>query len=289
MKRFFLISTEHLENALWFRDEEDFIAGMNYVAIVAFAHKNVVVLAFILMSNHVHFVVYGELEDVKKFIRDFTARYSKYYGKRYGVKNFLRRNDIDIRELRIETDDVKKAVAYVLMNCVAANICSHPSQYPWCSGNVAFQVVKPVGTKLGDYSARKLRSILHSAESFLPKNWLISEQGYILPQNYIPAESLEKLFRTPHGMNYFFNSSSKAKKNLSPDDNLPAFTDQTICHALPELLRNLFRKRSFSELTPEEQTECLRQIRYRFSADITQAARTCGISYSEAAKLVDRF
>ena len=215
MKRFFLISTAHLEDALWFRDDEDFVAGMNYVAIVAFVHKNVAVYAFILMSNHVHFVVYGETEDVKEFIRDFKIRYSKYYGNRYGANNFLRRNDIDIREVAFETEDVKRAIAYVLMNCVAANICAHPSQYPWGSGNVAFQVGKSSGKSLGLYSARGLRRILHSAESSLPKNWLICEQGFILPQNYIPVMNLEKIFRTPQGMNYFFNNSSKAKKNLS--------------------------------------------------------------------------
>lgn len=288
MKTFFLISTAHLEDALWFRDDEDFIAGMNYVAIVAFVHKNVVVYAFILMSNHVHFVVYGELEDVKEFIRDYKIRYSKYYGNRYGTNNFLRRNDIDIREIAFETEDVKRAIAYVLMNCVAANICTHPSQYPWGSGNVAFQVGKSSGKPLGSYSARGLRRILHSAESSLPNNWIIGEHGFILPQNFIPVKNLENIFRTPQGMNYFFNNSSKAKKILSSEDNLPAFTDQTIFKALPELLRSLFQKSAFAELTRVEQTECLRQIRYRFSADITQAARVCGVSYAEAAKLFDQ-
>lgn len=288
MRRFYFISTEHLEKALWFRDEEDFVVGMNYVAITAFIHKNVVVYAFILMSNHVHFVLYGEYEDVQVFIKDFKCRYSKYYGGRYLVNNLLRRNDIDIQELPIDGDDVKKAIAYVLMNCVAANICIHPSQYPWCSGNVAFQAVKQEGKQLAMYSARKLRRVLHSGESDLPKQWIIGEQGFILPHNYVPANRLEQLFRTPQGMNYYLNSSSKAKKRFCLEDNLPAFTDQTILKALPDLLRSLFHKGSFTELNMEEQTECLRQIRYRFSADITQAARICGITYAEAGKLVDR-
>ena len=34
-------------------------------------------------------------------------------------------------------------------------------------------------------------------------------------------------------------------------------------------------------------SEFARQIRFRFSADATQIARVCGISYAEAANLLD--
>ena len=59
MKKYYLITTEHLEDKLWFREEEDFVVGMNYVALQALLSPEVLVLAFILMSNHVHFVLYG--------------------------------------------------------------------------------------------------------------------------------------------------------------------------------------------------------------------------------------
>ena len=35
MRKCYLVSTDHLEEGLWFRDDEDFITGMNYVAIQA--------------------------------------------------------------------------------------------------------------------------------------------------------------------------------------------------------------------------------------------------------------
>jgi len=48
MRKCYLVTTDHLEEGLWFRDDEDFITGMNYVAIQA-ARGRVTVLAFILM------------------------------------------------------------------------------------------------------------------------------------------------------------------------------------------------------------------------------------------------
>ena len=289
MKRFYLISTEHLEEALWFREDEDFAVGMNYVAIEAFLHKRVVVFLFILMSNHLHLILYGEREEALCLINDLKSRYSHYYQKKYGVGCLLRDNDVHIEEINLEGEGLEWAAAYVMMNCVHANICSHPSQYPWGSVNTVFQMEKPSGRKLGELSGRGLRSFLHSGENTLPKDWLISEGGFILPQNYIPVEAVEKRFRTPSRMNYFLSHSSKAKMKIETAENLPAFRDQSILAALPDLIRSLFGKVKFEDLNRDERTELLRQIRYRFSADITQAARACGITYAEAAKLVDRY
>ena len=36
---FWLVTTEHLEDRLWFRDGEDFKAGMDFVPIIAFEEK----------------------------------------------------------------------------------------------------------------------------------------------------------------------------------------------------------------------------------------------------------
>lgn len=130
MRKYYLVTTEHLKVGLWFRDESDFRAGMNFVAIQAYESK-VTVLAFILMSNHLHFVVEGRWADVKAFIDGIKSRYSKYLNHKYGTSEFLRRNKVTIEEVSTLNEGLEKAIAYTQMNCVAANICSHPSQYPW--------------------------------------------------------------------------------------------------------------------------------------------------------------
>lgn len=287
MKNFFLITTKHLEEALWFRDDEDFAVGMNYVAIVAHRHKGLVIFFFILMSNHVHFIVYGEREEVEAFIEDYKGRYSHYFSKKYGVKNLLLDNDVDIRVIELDNEGLEKAGAYVIMNSVAANICSHPSQYKWGSGNTIFNPSIARGKPIKCFSKRTLRFMLHSRVDDLPKNWTIGEDGFILPRNYIDIDQVEGLFRTPKRFDFFLRNSSKAKKRLEANGNYPAFRDQSIIAGFPDLLRSLFGKKSFAELSEIEKTECLRQIKFRYSADTTQAARVCGITYAEAARLTD--
>lgn len=324
MRRYYWVTTAHLEEGLWFRNDEDFATGMNYVAIQAVLTPRVFVLVFILMSNHIHFVLYGTRAEVEAFVNSFKGRYSQYLSRKWGTKEFLRRNILDIKEISIEdVEAIERAMAYVQMNCVAANICLHPCQYPWGTGNVFFQVGWEEGSasfgaaagrvggggvagrvaaggrvagrqmvncrRLGDLSGRERIRLLHSGDAIkLPDSWVLSEAGYVLPESYVDVKRVESIFRNPRRMQYFLNSSSKARKRLeSEEENLPAFRDQVILNALPDLLQSLFQKSTFKSLSVKEQAEALRQIRFRFSAGVHQVARVCGISYAEAARLLD--
>lgn len=287
MRKLWLITTEHLKAGLWFRDEEDFKVGMNFVAIQAHASR-VVVLSFILMSNHVHFILVADSKrDAEAFIDGFKQRYSLYLRRKYGVKEFLRGNDVHIDPISLYDEDPEKAIAYVEMNCVAANICSHPSQYPWGTGRVFFNTGKLAGRPLGTFSKRASKRLLHTDVESLPDDWLVGADGYILPQNYVDVAAVEACFRTPQRMNWFLSNSSKAKRRLEADENLPAFRDQVILAAIPDLCQSLFGKRQFSQLTREEQVEFVRQLRFRFSAHVNQIARVCGLTYEQAAQLMD--
>ena len=285
---FFLITTDHLETRLWFLDDDDFKTGMNYVATVAFL-LGVRVIAFILMSNHVHFVLECTREQAVRFITEFKRLYSRYLNQKHGAKELLRDNGVDIQELRLGDESLERAIAYVQMNCVAANICLEPAAYPWGTGRTFFQVSAKRRQCLGALSARKKNKLLHS-KMILPAGWMLGEDGYILPESYVPVRFVESLFRSPRRMQYFLQNSSKAKRILDRiEKDLPAFRDQVILAAIPDLCHSLFQKRSFEELDIPQKTELARQIRYRFSADIHQIARVSGMPYQQIASLLDSF
>lgn len=147
MMTFFLVTTDHLETRLWFRDDEDFKSGMNLVAVTAYS-VGVRVLSFILMSNHVHFVLEGDEEKVLQFITEFKRAYSRYLSHKYGSRDTLRRNGTDVQGLPLDGESLERAIAYVQMNSVAANICTRPEAYPWGTGNTFFQVVAGKGRPL---------------------------------------------------------------------------------------------------------------------------------------------
>ena len=283
---FWLVSTEHLTDRIWFRDEDDFKMGMNLVAILACV-LHVDVLAFILMSNHVHFVLSCSKEMATEYIDEYKRRYARYVNRKYGTVELLRRNGRDVRPIDGNQESLEWAIAYVHMNCVAANICLSPSDYPWGSGGAFFRVKTPKGRRLGQLSMRARLRILHTSLE-LPSNLLIDDSGYILPESYVQVELVETLFRTPKRMLFFLQNSSKAKRRLSSDEDIPAFRDQVIVSAIPDLCQSLFRKPNMGYLAENDLTELLRQLRFRFSSNINQLARISGLSYEKVASLLDK-
>ena len=287
VKRYFLISTDHLEDKIWFHDDEDFKAAMNLVAVAAFV-LGIKILDFTLMSNHVHFVVLSTRDEVGRFIDYFKMLFSKYYRKKYGVQKFLRGNVSDIREIEADGESLERGIAYVHMNCVAAIICVYPYQYRWgCGGQFFSQRPMEQGKCLGDLSFRAQYSLLHTKVK-LPPSFRITPDGYIDPCSYIAIAQVERLFRTPKRFQYFLSQSSKARKRLS-EEAMPSFRDQVILSSVNDLCKSLFRKECLEELTDDEQGELLRQLRYRFSADIAQLSRVTGIPYPRACSLIESF
>ena len=257
---------------------------MNFVAIVAFL-SGVKVLCFILMSNHVHFVVYCSREEAEKFINRFKKFYSAYYQRKYGVNEFLRRLKFDLQQVNREDESLHKAIAYVLMNPVAANLCLNSTMYEWGAGNLFFNQLPPAGKPLGHYSNSARKRLLHSNVE-LPEEYLVCEHGFINPSSYVPVRYVESVFHTPKSLIHFLNNSSKARARLEKSP-APTFNDQLIQAAGRDLLHSLYRANGIEALLPYQKRDLIEQLQKRFSADLQQICRVTGIPYEEAAKILN--
>ena len=282
----YLISTSHFEDRIWFRNDEDFKTGMNYTALASL-NTRIAILCFVLMSNHVHFVVSGTEKVCKDFLDKFKQLYASYLRHKYGMTKFLKHNACDIRPLQGE-EAHERAIAYVMMNPVSANICLEATGYPWGSGLCYFNLSLPEGTGLIGMSRRKRIQLLHS-ELPVNDNWKISSKGYILPQSFIEINSVERVFRTPGRMHYFLTTSSKARlRTESEPAMLPSFRDQTIVAAIPDICISLFGKHSPEELSQAQYGRFISELHRRFSSDIQQLARIIGLPQETLADILDK-
>ena len=66
MKGYYHVSSHGLERNDIFKSREDFIQGMNDVAICVLGY-DVLILCFCLMSNHFHFCSTGHLKNADDF------------------------------------------------------------------------------------------------------------------------------------------------------------------------------------------------------------------------------
>ena len=286
MRGYYLISTEHFTDRIWFRDDDDFKTAMNLIAVASFL-TSAVVLDFVLMSNHVHFVLSSTKEQVRSFLTQFKRMYSMYQFSYKGIPKMLKRNGVDIKPVYLQDESLKRAIAYVQMNPVAANICVYPNQYRWGCGNVFFNQQLKKGTPVGNYSKRALEKILHS-KVVLPSNYIVTPENYISPDSYVAKEFVEELFNTPRSFQYFLRQSSKAKSRLEKDP-MPSFRDQTINMCITDLCLTMFKTETIAELNKANTAELLKQLQYRFSSDLAQISRVTGIPYPEVTKLLEDF
>ena len=76
-KGFYHLCTDGYQVSSIFKEDSDFIAGANRIAICKHI-AGVSVFSFTLMDNHIHCVLYGSLEQCRCFIRKYIQLTSMY-------------------------------------------------------------------------------------------------------------------------------------------------------------------------------------------------------------------
>ena len=92
---------------------------------------NVDICAYCLMSNHVHFLIHAELENLTLFMRRIGISYSAYFNKKYECSGHLFQDRFKSEVVEDEKYFLT-AYRYILRNPTKAGICD-PEEYNWSS------------------------------------------------------------------------------------------------------------------------------------------------------------
>ena len=96
------------------------------------ADAQVAILAFCLMTNHVHLIALPDREDsLAVLLRRVHGRYAQYYNTRWGRTGHLWQNRFFACALG--RDHLWAALAYVERNPVRARLTASPGDYRWSS------------------------------------------------------------------------------------------------------------------------------------------------------------
>ena len=272
MKRYYHVCSLGLEKNLIFACEEDFISGVNDIAI-CLTKFDVVVVCFCLMSNHFHFVIYGSEEECCAFAEE--------YKRRCGIRMRHAKQEVNaLQNLRIELNEIlddvylENAIAYVLRNPLAAKIHIMPYHYPWSSADVYFRGTSSIsGTSVNQLSERKRHRILKSKLS-LPDEYLIDERGMILPESFVDATITEKLFRHPSRLLFALAKrvESEVELKFGVADKI-LYTDAELKSLVNELVVRDFAMPGLSSLTGPQKIKLCVLMRKNFNASAKQIAR----------------
>lgn len=270
--RYYHVYTKGLDSDIIFRDDKDYIAGMNIVAITHFK-SSVKILAFVLMSNHFHFVIYGNRVSVIQFINIYKKLVSTYIYHRYHETSFLKGLETSCDEIDMTSDALKRIIAYVLDNPVKAGSQSLAVYHLWGSASCYFSPSKLIeGIPLSSYGVRELRRILHS-NIVLPSNYIMTARGYISPSSYVDFRMVEQIYGQARSFEYFLSTSASSRQMRK---DILMFSDTLIISALEELLGTKYGS-SIEELDPDMRRNLLNDMRKHFNTSAKQLSRVTGL------------
>lgn len=271
--RYFHICTDGRTLPWMFQDDRDFIAGVNRIGICCL-RTGVRVIAYVLMDNHVHFVLQGTMPQCKAFITLYKQLSGTWIHIRYGLNGFLRLLPTNI--LLLETEErLLNTIAYIDRNPVVAGYPYLATEYLWGSARYVFKdsreeiVTKP----LSALSCRRQRALLGTRVP-MPGDWRINENGMLCPESFIDASVIESYFKTPGRYSYFL--SKKLEGIVEQEFELSQRT------LIPDIeLREIVRKMTFQDYGKDSVTELdinarlsiARKLRYNYGSTLKQIAR----------------
>ncbi len=271
-----------------FYDEKDFLNGMNRIYVTGQSFE-VVILAFTLMDTHVHFIIYGALEESTRFMHEYLRRTSQYLATEHHLSNRLA--DIPISRQAI-TDDVylKTAICYTLKNAPVGGLMYTALDYPWSSGPLYFRrqglwcspqwLCGQGGLSTKQMTAREQRRALKSRRHANQIAWMIGQ--IVFPGEYVASEVVERLFKTCKAFNYFLCSSREddveSREGVISHLSIPI---QEMRQHRKELCREMFGTESLAGLDTVRRLKLARTLKSRYNSSTKQIVRVCGLVYEE--------
>lgn len=255
-----------------FKDDHDFKAGINRIAICSL-ETSVLVIAFILMDNHVHFVLYGSMPQCKRFITKYKLLTGKWISTRYGLSRHLKHLSSQIIHIENE-EQLLDTIAYIDRNSIVAGYSYLPSSYPWGSARYMFQKQTPCSEPVKTLSEMSKSEIQNSLKTWteLPQTWKLDGDGMILPEYFLRTDISEQKFKSP--VRYLYHLSKKLEGRIEMQQGTKAFIpDKELRRITEDLSTQLFGKKSLKDLDFNSRILIARKLRYSYASTPKQISR----------------
>lgn len=175
---------------------------------------------------------------------------------------------------------MKKVIAYVLRNPMAAQANLTPWNYKWSSIGSYFSQTKEYAygcIQASGMSVRQKRAFFGTRVA-LPDEYELSTDGMIYPQNYVEYEFVERLYRTP--AEFIYHLSVNNDRILEMETGIlrhGRYNDQELYNSAMEICRKKFDKPGIDYLAIEEKLHLAEMLRKHYGAGTKQISRVTGI------------
>ena len=269
-----------------FFNREDFVVGMNRIFIVL-QNYECAILAFCLMDNHLHFILYGDFEECNRFMHEYVRRTSIYISNQHKLERHL--GQVPIHYQKIEDQRyLKTAICYVIKNPPGAGLPYTYYDYPWSSGALYFRSkgewtspgwTSEILNRSTSLAYLKVRSLFRAdnIEDDLP---MVGE--IVFTWEYIEQPTVEMLFKTERRFTYFLNTTKEIDIDSKGGDvSRLSIPDSELTQRKRELCLQYYGLESTRTLSTDKRLFLCRILKSQFNCSSKQLARVCGLRYSE--------
>ena len=274
---YFHVCTDGRKLPWMFQDDDDFIAGINRIGL-CYLKTGVNIIAYVLMDNHVHFVMYGTMLQCTLFINTYKRLTGIWILNKYGIGDYLRLLPTEI--IRIENEEsLLNTIAYLDRNPLMAGYKYMHGEYPWGSSRYAFKDIstltlskdgfKPIST----LTRRRQRELLNSKVLF-PDEWLINDSGMICPLSFLNIKKLESFYKSPMRYSYFLAKKLEGVVEQELEHSQKLFMpDKELRPIVNELVRTNFGNKELQQLDVNERIFIAKRLRHNYASTIKQISR----------------
>lgn len=282
-KGIYLFTTDHLQRALLFRDGDDYVQGVNTIALATLQYP-VKVLCYALMDNHIHLLVSGWYEDCRAFFAWVLHRLARMLEVKYGISGILRIQATDVQSVTSK-ERLLNEVCYLLRNVYKARIGS-PYSNPWAPFECYFNPYLPLihGTPMPGVKEAKQRFGTHVK---IPSDWE-HVNGRILNKCFVDYRTVEQMIGS--SLDFFdrlrrFDLESVVEQAHGIEEKL-TFTDAEMQEKIRAVCSNELHKTSHHQLERKDLLWLARTLARRFACPKKQIARLLGIEPSVLDRLL---
>ena len=269
-----------------FQDESDFIAGVNRIGICCL-RTGAKVIAYVLMDNHVHFMLRGTMPECKGFITLYKQLTGTWIYHKYGLSDFLRQLPTNIMLLDSE-ERLLNTIAYMDRNPVVAGYPYLPTEYPWGSARYVFKHSREeVDTKALSTISRRDQRILMNTRITIPGDWRIDGKGMLCPDSFLDPSVIESYFKTPVRYSYFLAKKLEGAVELEIESSQKIFIpDVELRKVVRKLILQDYGKDRVEDLDVNERLFIARKLRYHYASTLKQISRMVHLDRSALERFI---
>lgn len=239
------------------------------------------ILAFELMSNHLHILIEGETDSICRFFVSLRKKLVRGL-----ASNRVAVPDSFVMQLKevVDLRGLRNTIGYIHRNGYVVNGNRTPFSYPWGTNRYFYNDYPIIETFEKIYTGRRREMFRGRAPEISDSTKYLD--GYVAPISYCAISRGMSMFRDAH---HYFAAVSKdveAYSGIAVEiDDGEFLTDQELFARVQKIVREKYRLASTKELSGAQRLDIARTLHYDYRSSNGQIRRVLGLSQFEVNSL----